>query len=67
MADIKIPFAQPQATMRGARRYFGPFSVKNVLVYDLGGSSLRVSIVTATDEVLDLVQLPMSIEKGPNG
>ncbi|WP_050528624.1 xylulokinase [Pseudorhodobacter aquimaris] len=40
--------------------------MKNVLVFDLGGSSLRVAIVSEDREVLDLVQIPMSIEKCPD-
>ncbi|QCO54587.1 carbohydrate kinase [Pseudorhodobacter turbinis] len=41
--------------------------MKNVLVYDLGGSSLRVAIVTESREVLDIVQLPMCIENSAAG
>ncbi|WP_421850367.1 xylulokinase [Oricola sp.] len=38
-----------------------------VLAYDLGGSSLRVAVVSAGNEILQMVRTPMRIPKGHDG
>lgn len=41
--------------------------MKNVLSYDLGGSSLRVAIIDSHKDIIHMVRLPMSIPKGRGG
>ncbi|UWR13415.1 xylulokinase [Sulfitobacter mediterraneus] len=41
--------------------------MKDVLAYDLGGSSLRLAIVNSSNEVTKLVRRPLSITKGKSG
>ena len=41
--------------------------MRDVLAYDLGGSSLRLAIINSSKEITSLVRIPMKIPKGRGG